>query len=289
MIGFYAVRRYSSQSIDLGGAMLWLHHLSVCSLEFHYLIAKNNTVLSLSGIGIQSGAGIVMDQTNKRVLVIDDSREAVFAVDLTSGQSSVLSESNTSSNIRLLGQNGIALDELNNRALVTDFVFNRVIAVDLSTGNRSILSDANTGSGTDFSRLNDVIMDVINNRALVIQDDAIIALNLANGNRSVISNNSTGLGDEFKKLSDMVYDADNNRVLVIDSDNSSFNTALFSVNLTTGDRTVLSNKNIGSGINFGTPSNIIMSKSKRLFVTDSTHNAILAVDINSGDRAIISK
>lgn len=74
----------------------------------------------------------------------DAGLQAVVAVDLKTGNRSILSDDETGTGPNLYRPYGIVLDTDNHRALVADGVLYAVVAIDLKTGNRKILSGALT-------------------------------------------------------------------------------------------------------------------------------------------------
>lgn len=104
-----------------------------------------------------------------------------------------------------------------------------------------------------------------------------------NGNRTIISNSSTGTGPILSP-----------RHIVLSSDKTKIFTAIggassgvYSIDVSTGNRTYVSN---GSGVPFsvnifGTATD---STSTKVFVSDTTSDAIHAVDLSTGGHSIVS-
>jgi DNA-binding beta-propeller fold protein YncE len=84
----------------------------------------------------------------------------------------------------------------------------------------------------------------------------------------------------------IALDRTNNRALVVDSELD----ALMSIDLTTGDRVILSDATIGSGTNLIYPRGVVLdSANNRALVIDSHLNALVAIDLATGERAISSR
>jgi hypothetical protein len=117
----------------------------------------DRTILSdgVTGMGpnFSSPRGIALDSANNRALVVDSIPPllaAVVAVDISTGDRSILSDIVTGLGPNFSSPLGIALDSANNRALVVDSSLAAVVAVDISTGDRIILSDGVNGMGPKF-------------------------------------------------------------------------------------------------------------------------------------------
>ncbi len=253
----------------------------------------NRTVVSDSNTGSGTNlsllSSIVLDSNNNRALVSDLTIDTIAAVDLATGNRTVISNFGTGSGTNFNDPQSIVLDSNNNRALVADSALDAIVAVDLATGNRTVISNNSTGSGINFDNPQDIVLDSNNNRVLVADSglNAIVAVDLATGNRTVISDSGTGSGTNFVNLQGIVLDSNNNRVVAVDD--AGVDSGIFAVDLSTGDRTVISDSSTGSGTNFFNPQDIVLdSNNNRVLVTDITLDAIVAVDLSTGNRAVIS-
>jgi len=230
---------------------------------------------------------IVLDTANNRALLLDSGLDALVAIDLDSGDRSILSDDNTGAGTNLIIPVAIELDSANNRALVVDSSLDALIAIDLASGNRTTLSDASTGSGSNLSIPNGIALDSANNRALVVDRvlDALIAIDLASGNRTILSDVSTGSGSNLSSPRAVALDRANNRALVVDSGLN----ALIAIDLASGNRTILSDVSTGSGSNLSIPRDIALDSAKnRALVVDSSLDALIAIDLVNGNRTILS-
>jgi DNA-binding beta-propeller fold protein YncE len=85
---------------------------------------------------------------------------------------------------------------------------------------------------------------------------------------------------------EIAFDAANNRVLVTDSGLS----ALMAVDLTSGERSIFADLEIGSGPPFTYVQGIAVdADNRRAFVADGDLEALFVVELGSGERAIASK
>ena len=89
-------------------------------------------------------------------------------------------------------------------------------------------------------------------------------------------------------LEDIAIDASNNRALLIDSDLD----ALIAIDIDSGARTILSDASTGTGVNLSLGINdasvALDSANNRVLVTDSGLVAVIAIDLDTGDRNILS-
>lgn len=276
------------------------------------------------GPAFEAPYAVVLDIANNRALVTDVGSNTLFSVDLSTGNRVLLSGTNSDSG-ELVGAGpalerpwGAALDAGNNRLLIVDggylggegdpdeVPYAAIVAVDLLTGNREILVDENSdcgesGCGVDMVSVNSVTFDGANNRLLVVEsyDAALIAVDLASGRREVLSGSDSVEGDEvgegefFSSPVGVALDLDNHRVFVADSGGIGFG-AIFSVDLDSGDRQVLSggfrpDDMDGSGPLFLSPNDIELdSDNNRLLVSDR-EVGLLFVDLIDGGRQLINQ
>jgi hypothetical protein len=257
--------------------------------------ADRTTVSSATvGTGPALGypSGIDLDATNGRVLVADPGfgggLSALVAVDLGTGDRTILSGSGVGTGPQFGDPWDVALDSTNNRAIVADRLEVAVLLVDLATGDRTVLSDATTGSGPSFSDPYSVALDASRNRVIVADFglDALLAVDLASGARSVLSDAATGSGPSFTDPVQVRIDVDGDRVLVVGLTAQ----ALLSVDLATGDRSFVSVSSVGSGPDFDRPHSVALNVlCGRAFVGDTDTDAVYSVDLATGDRLILSQ
>lgn len=248
--------------------------------------------------------GIVLDSVNNRVLVTDGSEKVIVAIDITDGvnkgKHSLISDCTSVDSTTILeSPTSIALDTANNRVLIGDTFLNSIVAVGLTAGDCTVFSDAEP-----LFYPQEIALDADNGRALVadftfnsISTPSLLSVNLSTGSRTVLSNNTTQATSPLLNTPfGMALDSVHNRLLVLDHDNSGSNHAIFSVNLTTGNREILSSTTIPNN-------NTLFKFVEGKMVFDATHNlllvqnfdfnlnvgAIFAVDAFTGERVIISK
>ncbi|MCC4271800.1 hypothetical protein LL254_13860 [Marinobacter nauticus] len=206
----------------------------------------------------------------------------------------------------------LVADTAKNRLLVADATLRAVVAVDLESGDRTILSgddqsggDIGEGPFLSLSNVTAMALDAINNRVLVVASDAVLAVDLDSGDRAFVSEGDgseetdIGTGPEILKPIDLALDAINSRLLVLGHVNGDEEAPgyLMSVDLTSGDRTLISSPDIGNGNPVELPVAVALdADNNRALILDSAFGfdidqrppSIVAVDLDSGDRSVVS-
>jgi hypothetical protein len=304
------------------------------------------TILSDSSVGsgpldtgMWGGKGIVLDRGNNRLLLSNTTYDNIYEVDLATADRSVVSDSNNAGPA-MTWPTEMFIDADNNRAIVVDVNFDGVIAVDLDTGQRTAISDnSGTGTGPAYGYTVAIAVDLPNDRALVLDsqmglfdvvlstgdrtilsdvmtgagpywdfadglavdfaagvgyvvDDAgsaVYSVDITTGDRAFLSDNAgAGTGPSISFPNDVALDAANNRVLILNR--GGINQNLMAVDLTTGDRTILSDSNIGSGVEFESPHYIELDlDNDRAFVYDLAVTGVIVIHLPTGERALTSK
>jgi hypothetical protein len=176
--------------------------------------------------------------------VTDTSADSLVAVDLASGNRTLLSASPNDNSRRL--SSAVAYHAASQRAFVATLNAT-ILAIDLANGGtRTVFTDFTDGQGlgyTDVMYVNGLVVDPSTNPARLLAADQsgkkIYAIDLASGNRTVVSANDVGTGPAFRGPRQMAIDAARHRLLVADLGGTSAEGGLLAVDLATGDRTVL--------------------------------------------------
>lgn len=310
------------------------------------MVTGNRTILSNTNTGAPTEfsitAGVTYDATNNRIFVVDGD-DSVFEVNLSSGVRSIITSPSVGTGISFSNSLSVEYDaqtDVNNpRLLIPDSALSAVIAVDIATGNRSIFSSTSpNGTGSALSVPVKSYLDLTNNRLLVIDADLninqLISIDLNTGDRvnvtsvdgwnvwpygysfdadaanlylvtrtgsdvlsinlttdaiTEISSMSVGTGPKFASVRSISFDTASNSIIVPDSSVD----AIYRVNLENGNREIVSSNTKGIGTNFNAPINAVLDTTTnplfpRMLVLDSGLDALLYVDLTSGDRTIIS-
>jgi sugar lactone lactonase YvrE len=269
----------------------WVLH-GVISVD---LPTGNRSIISDSTHGtgpyLNGPRNLALDAANNLVLVTDSdwfNPPALIAVELLTGNRSVISSSTTGEGPNFSFPRGVVLDQANHRAFVTDPGSQALYAVDLFNGNRTVISNnAGFGTGPGFSYPNELAFDSARNRVLVVDPnvEAVIAVDLLTGNRVIVSGQSMGTGPRISDSFDIALNTSTGMAFVVDQDLD----ALVSVDPSTGSRAIVSGMAIGSGSTFRAPSGIAVdSNNERAFVADFGLDALVVVDMINGSRTVIS-
>ncbi len=266
------------------------------------------TVLSSDDVGtgpsFRSSNGLALDPSDANRAFVSDgsSNDAIFAVDLRNGNRTVISDDDTGAGPSLNTPRGIVLSADGASLLALSSGLDALLAVDLSNGNRRIISrrtagGGGVGTGPGFGTPRFMALDRVRNRVLMTDSgvlDALLAVDLSNGNRTVLSGSSgtalIGAGIDFDDPRGIVL-ADSDTAYVSDNGED----GIFQVDLRTGDRTLIPigtlTSALAAGPSLSNPRGIALDGTQnppRLLLADDGLNAVVAIDLNTGDRSIIA-
>jgi hypothetical protein len=230
---------------------------------------------------------MVLDIKGNRILVADDgfNVKAIIAVDLNTGARTLLFTYGNA----LTTPTGLTLDFDNNRLVIIDS--QSVYGLSLINGSVNIISNHSTPDTQHyFTSLKDVALDQSLNRALATDNDSLIEIDLSSGIAKVISESQTSLGVKWSNVSDLVLDRINNRAIVLSAGHSKNQGALIAVDLKTGERTFISTRTQPSTPTpLSVPYHLAMDAvMNRVLVTQNYPNAVIAIDLLSGNHEILS-
>lgn len=231
------------------------------------------TVVSSIGKGggplLQGGNALFCDPDGA-VFVTDGALAAVLSVDPVTGDRAFVSNAGTGSGAPLGFPRGIA--GAGERLLVTDSIVDGLFSIDRATGERLLVSVAVVGTGAPLLSPRDVA--VAGAEVLVVDlAQGLLAID-EDGDRRLVSGPGAGSGPAFVTpigLSPPRAGA----VLVADGGAG----ALFSVDLATGARTVLSSGFLPTDAAF---------EGARILATDSAVGALVEVDPLTGARTTVA-
>lgn len=188
-----------------------------------------------------------------------------------------------------------ALHPAAHRAYVIDRDLDRIYSVDLATGLYSVLSDpeAGIGAGDDFLVASGVVLDAEHNRLLLNGLDRVQAVGLGSGDRVTLLHTTSRPRVKGGGTALMPDGA----LAVPDA----IDGALLRVNLDTGKRVEISDaimdyegatdEQRGTGPGFLRPEGValVSAAPEILAVFDARREAVFLVDVESGDRVILSR
>jgi len=156
-----------------------------------------------------------------------------------------------------------------------------IMDFNITTRNNQIISDQTTGSGDELETIIAIACPVADDKVYLLNryPGVLYSLNITNGHREKIMDIPNISGEDIKLTND-------GKFAYISS--TGFSRALQKIDLENKTYTILSSNNVGNGIQISNPRELAFDeKHQRLFVIDS--NAIILVDVLSGDRIIFSK
>lgn len=217
----------------------------------------------------------------------------VMTVGLSLGNRDFLSKLSVGSGPELYNLLDVAVDAAGKRLIALRGT-GEIFQVDMLSGNRSVVADTNLGTATETDGATDLAFDKANGRAFVsTNSNDVIMVDLATGNRSVVASDTVGSGEALNEPVEMTYEAGRDRLLVVDTDPVSGyypnKQRVMVIDLATKQRTVLSDvgSNIGTAIEDARDITIDPGNDRAL-LTDLNLQALMAVDLATGTRSIIS-
>jgi len=188
------------------------------------------------------------------------------------------------------------IDAVSDRYIVNEFsvnfssnATNALIQIDPDTGDRSVIFQDALGAGPKVRSSVDLDLHAASS-ALYLLDpgpQSLMRVDLASGDRSIVSGVGAGNGPSFTAVQALVLDPSGSLAYVLDQ--GAGGGMVLAVDLNDGSRTIVSNALIGTGPDMpGSVAMAIDPDGTHLFVADESLNAVLRVDIATGDRTIIS-
>ena len=264
------------------------------SIDSQYL------ALGEAAVSVDAGAGAVAGEiagdgtfTAIAVPLPDDQSLVTITAHIVFADGSVREPSVTVENMATLTRAKMALDRENAGQIYvledSGVSADRLFEVDLATGARNLVFHSGDEFGSAIQGANKISHDVLDNRILIADMGglAVKAIDLTDGSVTTLSDNMTGTGPAFQSLWDMVIDSANNQALVADATAR----ALIAVDLATGNRRIVSdNDSVGSGNTMSSPTILTLDAANSVpyIYSGASREAILAVDLATGDRTVMS-
>lgn len=268
----------------------------------------------------ETDCSVVLPSAAQCALVTDRDLGALFAVDLDTGDRAIISAPSRGAGPAFVNPRTVVLDPGNvceqvlsgavQCALVINTAGSSVFAVDLANGNRALLSGAGRGVGPGLDFPQAIVLDAGNRCVSVLPETTrcawvldgrnstpakLLAVDLVSGNRATLSDEGRGSGPAFGFPDSILIEGAGGRAVVVDRSYD----ALLAVNLTSGDRELFPDHRIGDGPGFGSPlmltqaepdvcNQVLDNVLHCALVTDTEETAVVAVDLDSGNRAVIA-
>jgi hypothetical protein len=230
-------------------------------------------------------AGVGFDSSTNKLVIADNSSSSLYAFDAVTGFGTQLA-SYPSPHGSL---SAIAIEQSPHRAIVMDDSRDTLASIDLTTGTTTDISQSDPT--VHLYNVASIVIDKVNHRALVATNSSIVAIDLNTGARTVISNSGLGSGPFFTTTPVIVLDVATNpsvpRVVGVGNVGGA-SVEVFTVNLANGNRQVLSPSDSISPAILIPKSAELDPSTHRLMVSDFGSGSLLAVDLVTGNRSIVS-
>lgn len=148
-----------------------------------------NVTVTRRDTPLLGATGIELD--GDRAIVLDSTMTTVFAIDLETGERSVLSSASVGRGPMFVTGLNLDIDPANDKAYLVDYLSQSLFEIDLATGDRRILSSPSKGTGPELGVVRDVAVDVVGQRTFAIEyvspdDFTISEIDHATGNRTIV-------------------------------------------------------------------------------------------------------
>jgi hypothetical protein len=240
---------------------------------------------------LEQPSAIESDTANLRLLVVDDSHRALIAIDLVSGQTTVLSDENTpnAENIFVTPAK-LVVNSSGSTAWLLDRGYDDIVQIDLATGVRTLLIDSvASASPMSLADATDLVLDESNSRLLLVKGEEettqVISLSLSSGERVVLSDAATpDSAVPFGVPMSLALDTIGNRLLVMQrnlADPARSGNALLAIDSTSGQRELVIDDSIL--IDRPVDADIDINRGLVLILSEYYGNEIWAFDLASNE------
>ncbi|TPV95134.1 MAG: hypothetical protein B7733_11490 [Myxococcales bacterium FL481] len=220
------------------------------------LTTGDRTVLSSETVGsgrdFTEPATVTINGLDNTLLVVDRQQRLVFSVERDTGDRRDLSNNWARTGPEFLAPAGISYDPGHARVLVADADRHAIVQVDTLRGERTYLSGAHRGAGLSLRQASQMRRDSRDGRLYVLDErvDALTAVDPLSGTRSVVSSATVGSGPVVAEPE--AFDLDEARhTAYLLGEASETSLGLFSLELDSGVRALVSGPGVGSGLALG--------------------------------------
>lgn len=247
--------------------------------------------------------GLVMDTALDRAFTLDPYQDVVFSVNLVTGKRSILTFADgkqpaVGAGPSLMFAADMALDAKGQRLILADRDADALFTVALPDGDRAVLGRYALGTGPALVWPLGEIEAAAHNRLFVADgNDAgrILSIDSETGARTIASGRASdgavvGGGPHLRQPVGLALDLESNTLFVSDV----VAQAIFTIDLSTGHRTILSTASY-AGVPVGQGPELINRAGGGALVLDRSHGRLLlaaeagqvfAIDLVSGDRSL---
>lgn len=231
-----------------------------------------------------------LDGKTNQVLVSDQYMGAILGANIATGDRSILSGTDNGNGPSLKHAVSMVVDHSNDRALVASRDLEAILSVDLASGDRRELSGTVIGNGPGLDSPVDLGVHRSRNKVFVFEHEhrSLIAIDGTSGDREILSGPETGAGPRFSTVLDLVVDEPRDRAIIratlLERDAS----ALMEVSLDTGNTRIISGPRRGLWPEVRHEGSMALDRDgSRVFVPGRSSGAIIEVDLETGEHALI--
>ncbi len=269
-----------------------------------------STAYDRSNLGAAVGAGPAISQVESLAVpgdgttlyAFDDDAEAVFAIDTTTGDRTVISDASNGfdggvpvgAGPALSRVNAMTWDPVGNRLLAADIGRDDLLAIDVTTGDRTVISD-NSDAGPPFQVTRSLVVDPDTGTIFAYEQnrESLYTVDRTTGERTVVSSaagstdGEVGTGVALEGTRNIVFDPASGNLFMT---NTELN-AILAIDPETGDRSIFSDPEpesgdpVGAGSSFYYPFEMALGDGE-LLVDDSHQEVLTSVDLTTGDRSV---
>jgi DNA-binding beta-propeller fold protein YncE len=256
-----------------------------------------------SGESVFSLRGLTVDEANGVAFAADHGFGGkLLSIDLVTGNRTVVSPIDLQFPMKpdqfdaIDNQHYLVFDAQRQLFAYSNYELGYVMGIDAQTGARSELSSASRGAGPLFSQPLGMSFDDSSGRLFVTDpaENTVFEVDMDTGDRTAIFDTGLGDGPSLSFPGEIRRDEANNRLLVVSQKGlANARGVLYSVDVATGNRTLISGDGVGAGpaLNriFGFDTNLRRSRVLALVAGEALLPAVLMeIDLTTGARNIVS-
>ena len=214
------------------------------------------------------------------IYVLDEGAQSLYKVSFD-GYREVVHGPGVGTGVSLSGAKGLANGWYNgNYFYSVNPASNEIIAIDTYVGASSVVSSSSVGSGESIT--NPIAIAYSFYEPFTLCDSASGLLRGIDHRRTV-SNGGKGSGPSFMSPRALEINSAVSKAYVATA------TELFMVDISSGNRTIVSDSSTGTGVNFVSIVALLLGENEeRVFVLDNSVNAIIEVNLTTGNRTVVS-
>lgn len=262
------------------------------------LATGNRTIISRfedqvgNGLGFESLNGMTGDPANGFLYPIDYAGE-IFKVEISSGNRNLIKELSIGTGPDVLNMNDAHINSTKDKIYFS--TPGGIYFTVPSSGARNLVSNFSQGSGTNFGNIVAMALNSDSTFAYVLDrgttwaasPNALFKVNLQSGDRTIVSSASVGTGPNITINNSLTLAIDSTETFAYFSDSAT--DEIIQVNLSNGNRTVISSSVVGTGTAMSYVMDTMVSPDDSiLYASDATLKVVFAIDIATGNRTIIS-